>query len=465
MSSALAGMRRALVIGLGRSGIPAAQALADGGLAVIGADVFAEVDVPSELATRIDLRLGCSPEEIARIVPEVDLVVPSPGVAEGSPPLREASSAGVPVWSEPELGFRLSPRPLLAVTGTNGKTTVTRLLTEMLSASGHDAVACGNIGHAFTTAALAADDGTVLVAELSSFQLRFVETLRPTVGVLLNVAADHLDWHGDLPSYAAAKARIWHAQGGADWAVVAREDEVVRGLAEQHAPGRIAWTSSGGVPDVGVGWEDDRLVASLPTFSGEVLHRDVLTVDAPHHPSNVAAAACAALLASATPEGIAAAVAAHRPEPHRLELVTELAGVRWVDDSKATNVHAASAALRAVSGGSRDVIWIAGGLSRGDLGELRGGLGDVREAILVGDAADQLEAIAADAGIGSHRATTMEEAVGLAADIARPGEVVLLAPACSSLDQYEDYAERGQRFADAVRGLETSRQEVAHGGA
>lgn len=463
MSDALGDMRRALVIGLGRSGVPAAEALADGGLDVIAVDSASSVDLPDELAGRVDVRVGMPPDAIADLVDEVDLVVPSPGVPEHAPPLRHASEAGVPVWSEPELGYRLAPHPMLGVTGTNGKTTVTKLLTEMLRASGEDVVACGNIGHPFTRAARDAGEGTVLVAELSSFQLRFVEELRTRVGVLLNVAADHLDWHGDLEAYAAAKARIWHAQGATDWAVADRDDDIVRALAERHAPGRIAWVSTDGLPDVGAGWQGDRLVARLPGFEGEVLHRDALTVDAPHHPANVAAAACAALLASASPTGILGAVRAHRPEPHRLDVVGEHAGVRWVDDSKATNPHAALAALRAVTHGSGDVVWVAGGLSRGDLTELRGGLGAVREAVLVGEAADELEAIVAEEGIASHRATTMEEAVAVAAGLARAGDVVLLAPACSSLDQYEDYVERGERFAGAVAGLGVAPKEVTHG--
>lgn len=440
-------LRTVLAVGLGRSGITVARALADAGVAVIAADAQ-NPEVPSDLADRVDVQLGCDDEELVRLLDGVDLVVPSPGVPEHAVLLRAAARRGVPIWSEPELGFRLAPHRLVGVTGTNGKTTVTEMTAAMLRAAGLDAVACGNIGDPFTPAALSAGQETILVAELSSFQLRFASTLRPQVGVVLNIAEDHLDWHADMAAYAAAKAQIWQAQTADDWAVANVDDPIVVELARDHAPGRIAWTSIHGLPDVGVGVADGKFAARLPDHEGPLLAVDDLGLAAPHHVANTAAAACASLLTGATADAVIDVARRFRPGRHRLETVAEVRSVRWVNDSKATNPHAATAALHAVSG---PVVWIAGGLAKGvDLTPLRGALGEVRHAVLIGEAAAALAEVVASDGIDSTSAGSIEEAVRIAAAIAEPGDTVLLAPACASFDQFRDYAERGDRFVSAV---------------
>ncbi|MDQ4129486.1 MAG: Mur ligase family protein, partial [Actinomycetota bacterium] len=203
--------QRALVVGLGRSGTSAAQALATAGVEVVAVERRQAADeVGRLLAAGVkEVLLGLDSAAAAELVPTVDLVVPSPGVPEHDPVLRRATEAGLAIWSEPEVGWRLAPCRLVAITGTNGKTSVTELVTAMLEAAGEEATACGNIGHPFTTAAIASPPATTLVAELSSFQLRFTDLLRPEIGVLLNLAPDHLDWHGDFTAYAAAKGRLW----------------------------------------------------------------------------------------------------------------------------------------------------------------------------------------------------------------------------------------------------------------
>jgi UDP-N-acetylmuramoylalanine--D-glutamate ligase len=449
----LAGIQRVLVVGLGRSGLPAAEALRDAGVHLVLTDASETVDVPADLREVADVHLGADGERAASLVADVDLVVPSPGVPEHAPVIRRALTRGVPVWSEPELGWRLAPRRLLAVTGTNGKTTTTELLASMLHGAGRDVVACGNIGNPFTAAAVRSETGAVLVAELSSFQLRFAHRLRPRVGVLLNLAPDHLDWHGDLGSYAAAKARLWQAQHEDDRAVSNLDDEPAARLAREHAAGRVVWISTRRVPDVGVGVADGSLVARLPEHDGALVDLTDLPVAASHHVSNVAAAACAALLDGAPPEAVSDAARQHRPGAHRLELVGERDGVRYVDDSKATNPHAALAALRA-EGSDRPVVWVAGGLAKEiDLSPLRGGLDAVRHAVLLGSAAERLADIASESDVPFTHVESMEEAVARAAGLARSGDVVLLAPACASFDQFQDYADRGERFAAAVRRL------------
>jgi UDP-N-acetylmuramoylalanine--D-glutamate ligase len=358
-AAGLAGLRRALVIGLGASGRAAADLLASNGVEVTIAEQ--RDDHPGG----DDARAAGHEVVLGDPVPrpgDYDLVVPSPGVPESSPVLVAAAEQGVPVASEPELAFRSRPIPVVGVTGTNGKTSVTELVTAMLTADGRDAIACGNIGMPMSEAVRAAGPETLLVVELSSFQLRFVERLRCSVAVLLNLADDHLDWHGDAEAYHRAKARIWRAQQPEDWAVANLDDPVAAEVRDRHAPARRADVTLRRAPSSPRrGRRDGRLVADLPGHTGEVLALDELPLAAPHHHANVAAAATLALLSGASVEAVAAAARAFHPGRHRLELVAEADGVRYVDDSKATNVHAAAASL----GSAESIVWVAGGLAKG----------------------------------------------------------------------------------------------------
>jgi UDP-N-acetylmuramoylalanine--D-glutamate ligase len=444
-------VRTALVVGLGRSGLAAARALVDRGAKVLASDAQ-EIVVPDDLVGRLDLHLGVDGDDLDRLLEGVDLLVPSPGVAQSAPVVRAAARDGIPVWSEPELGYRIAPRRLIGVTGTNGKTTVTEMITAMLRTAELGAIACGNIGNPFTPAALSSGADDLLVAELSSFQLHFTHQLRPDVGVLLNLAPDHLDWHGDMTAYGAAKACLWQAQGPSDWAVGNRDDPLASRLVHEHAPGRVAWTSLEEVPACGVGVADGMLVARIEEQERRLLAVDALTVAAPHHAAKVAAAACAALLVGCSPEAVAEAARRFQPGRHRLETVADVGGVRWINDSKATNAHAAVSALRAVGSQAQAIIWIGGGLSRGDLAPLGDALTGVRHAVLLGAAAPALAEILEENGVAHSLVDSIEEAVAVAARLARPGDAVLLAPACASLDQFSDYAERGDRFAAAVTG-------------
>lgn len=440
-----AGIHRALVVGLGASGRAAVPALVAAGIDVVATDQRRDLDT-SGLAA--DVRTDVAAEDL---LTGVDLVVPSPGVTEQAPVLRAAAELGIEVWSEPELGWRLHPRRLVAVTGTNGKTTVTELATAMLRAAGVDALACGNIGLPFTEAAATSDRGATLVAELSSFQLRFCHELRPAVGVLLNLAPDHLDWHGDLTSYGAAKARLWRAQRRGDWAVANRRDGRSLALLAAHAPaGTATFDGTGDEADGGVTRLGDRLVSRVRGAEGDVVRLADLAPDAPHHHANVAAAATAALLAGAPLDAVGEAARTFRPGGHRLERVAVVDGVTYVDDSKATNPHAAAAALASFP----TVVWIAGGRAKGvDLGVLGTSLSTVRHAVLIGEAADELAEVCDAAGVSHERADTMETAVRHAAAAAVEGDTVLLAPACASFDMFDSYADRGERFAAAAREL------------
>ena len=443
---AVVGIRRALVVGMGRSGRAAARLLARVGVGVTLVDDEPDPSA-AELAREEGFTLRLDTAPVALLDEEVGLVVPSPGVPEAAPVLVAAAARGIPIWSEPELAWRLLPRRLLAVTGTNGKTSTTELLTAMLQEDGRAAVACGNIGRPVSEAAVEEREDTVLVAELSSFQLRFCHRLRPEVGLLLNLAADHLDWHRDLEGYAAAKARIWRAQRRADWAVANADDPATLALLE-GTRGRHATFSGVHAVSLGVGREGDELVARLPDGSVSLVGVGELG-QAPHHRANTAAAATAALLYGASVGAVTHAARSFRPGRHRYELVaTDERGVSFVDDSKATNPAAAASALAAAP----SVVWIAGGLGKGvDLSILASSLAAVHDAVLIGRAAPELAEVCLGAGVPVHHAVSMEDAVALASRLARPGDTVLLAPACASFDQFSDYAERGERFAAAVR--------------
>jgi UDP-N-acetylmuramoylalanine--D-glutamate ligase len=453
------GVRRALVIGAGASGRAAARLLVGAGAEVVLVEENGAPDGASRvlLATETGAEVVAGRPAVEVFAPSFDLVVPSPGVPEGAPVLAAAAAAGTPVWSEPELALRRHPRRLLAVTGTNGKTSVTELLTAMCLAGGHDAHACGNIGLPVSDAAASSTATALLVAELSSFQLRFAATLAPEVAVLLNLAPDHLDWHTDLASYHAAKARIFAAQTSEQWAVVGEDDPVAREVRDRAGVGQRAGFSALEPVQVGVGRGRgagrDVLVAAIDGTTEELLPVAALGPSGGpvplHRVANVAAAATAALLAGVAPGAAADAAAATLPGRHRFEVVaTDGRGVRYIDDSKATNVHAAMAALASAGPG----VWIGGGLAKGvDLRPLAGALTEVHDAVVIGAAAAELAAVCAAAGVRCHAAADLVAAVELAARLAAPGETVLLAPSCASFDQFDSYAHRGEVFTAAAQ--------------
>jgi UDP-N-acetylmuramoylalanine--D-glutamate ligase len=434
---------RALVLGFGVSNQAVARHLLVRGTSVSLVDDAPTDDVRAAAAA-LGLNLVVHPDltTLADMVVRSDLVVPSPGVPAAHPVYRLAKAAGVPVRGEVELAFRWSICPLVAVTGTNGKTTVTTLVAEMLTASGVPALAAGNIGLPLSDA-VGNDDVKVVVAEVSSFQLAFADSFRPVVAVWLNVAPDHLDWHGGMDAYVAAKARIWARQGAADVAVVNADDPIVMAQAAS-APSRVL-TFGLGSPSADYRVEDGWLRGP----GGRLVEAARLPRSMPHDVANALAASAAALAAGATADGVRAALIAHAPLPHRLTLVAYSAGVRWYDDSKATNPHAAAAAVSSFD----SVVLIAGGRNKGlDLSELAQAAGPIRAVVAIGEAAPEVQAAFEGARPVAH-ATTMDEAVAAAAALARTGDVVLLSPGCASFDWYRSYAERGDDFAAAVHSL------------
>ena len=441
---------RAIVIGAGVAGTAAARVLAEEGAQVLLSDVRPR-------AALVDLgpleRLGVEVRTGGHHRSDLDgatLVLTSPGVPPQTDILRWARERGLPVWGELELGARLARAPYLAVTGTNGKTTTIGMLAACLRAGGLDAVACGNNGRPFP--AVAREEHDALVVEASSFQLAEQTSFRPRISVLLNLAPDHLDHHGSFAAYASAKARIFANQTGEDVHVGNRDDPDGAALSAA-APCRVVWFGLGEPGDGDVGYVDGNLVAGL----GPRVQLGPVADDRTGRRANAAAAAAAALAFGLDASAIEAGLAAFTPEPHRGEVVARVGGVRFVDDSKATNVHAA---LAAIDREGRAAL-IAGGRAKGqDLSALGTRSDRLVGVVAIGEAADDV--VRAFEGRRSvAKAGSIEEAVRTAYELVHDGGTVLLAPACASWDQFADYRERGDRFAAAARAIAS---EVGAGG-
>ncbi len=411
---------RALVLGLARSGEAAALALARRGVRVVGVDRNDELDAGRLRENGVEVVLGA---EDPALVDDVDLLVKSPGIPSEVPLVAAARARGVAIWSEVELGSRLLANPLLGVTGTNGKTTTCELLGEIFRAAGLPVAVAGNVGRPLTGLDGAIAEDAWIVCELSSFQLEDIHELRPQIAVLLNVTPDHLDRHGDLESYRAAKLRLFENQLPEDVAVVPRGFPPVPGEGRR------------------VEFSDDDPLPAEPRIPGG------------HNRENAAAAAAAARAAGIADEAIAAALESFAGVPHRLELVRELDGVRWVNDSKATNPEAAERALGAYPPGLRVIL---GGSRKGTpFGGLAARAREARVscAYLIGESADEIAEALVREGVRFRHSQDLERAVAEANQDAERGEVVLLSPACASYDQFESFEERGARFRELVEGL------------
>ncbi|MGQ0830152.1 MAG: UDP-N-acetylmuramoyl-L-alanine--D-glutamate ligase [Microthrixaceae bacterium] len=430
-----------LVLGLGVTGRAVLRALVSHGEGVVAVD-----DRPTDggraLVTELGVDLVEAPDAatLATLVRQVDAVVPSPGVPDRHPIFAAAEAAQVPVLSEFDLAARWDDRPQVAITGTDGKTTVTELTRSMLEASGRRAVAVGNT-EVPLVAAIEDPSVDVFVVEASSFRLLHSARYAPTVGTWLNVAPDHLDNHVSFEAYVEAKARIWAHQ---------RPDHVAIGNADDPIVAHHLRDAHGRHETFGLGpGADNTVVGERLVLAGGSALADLseLPRSFPHDVANALAAAASALHGGGTVEGARAALLAFEGLPHRVSLVGEAGGVRWYDDSKATAPHATLAALR----GFHSVVLIAGGRNKGlDLADLRQEMARIRAVVAIGEAGPAVSAVF-DGARPVHTASSMDEAVAVAAEAARSGDVVLLSPACASFDWYGSYAERGDDFVRAVR--------------
>jgi UDP-N-acetylmuramoylalanine--D-glutamate ligase len=471
---------RAVVAGFGVSGFAAADNLLHLGAAVTALDERGvDEDGQSERAEKAQLlevlgatiRLGEG--ATATLPDDVDLLVTSPGWRPSAALLEQARGRGVPIWGEVELAWRLrdpeNAAPWLAVTGTNGKTTTTEMLDTILRTAGLRSVAVGNVGRPIVEAVMDPTPYDVFAVELSSFQLHYTDSMAAESAAVLNVAEDHLDWYDDLggmSGYAADKGRIYERVSRACVYNVA--DATTRRLVEEAdvVEGARAIGFTLGMPSVGMlGVVEDILVdrafiAERATSAAELCQIGDLASPAPHFVANALAAAALARAHGVSQAAVRDGLRAFRPGGHRITVVAEKGGVTWVDDSKATNPHAAQSSLLAYD----PVVWVAGGLAKGatfdDLvetvkGRLRGVVltGRDRDVIAQALARHAPDVPVVTAGTSETGVDVMRQVVAAAAGLAQPGDTVLLAPGCASMDQFRDYAARGDAFSVAVREL------------
>ena len=436
-----------LIVGLARSGCAAARLLAGRGEAVRGVD-SGHPEAAAGLA-RVGVEVILDTDGLA-LLDGTRTVVKSPGVPRGAPVIAAALERGIDVIGELELAWRAIPNRFVAVTGTNGKTTTVELLGHLYRTAGEPVAVAGNVGTPLSSLAGETDAAATVVCEASSFQLEDTVAFAPECAVFLNLAPDHLDRHVDLESYLAAKLRVFANQGNDDLAVYNAGDPALAGTDLGGCAHRIAFCRGAG-PDCEVALAEGTIF-----HDGEPLLRvEELGLLGEHNVANAMAAASAALAMGLDRDAVREGLRSFAGVPHRLEPVAEIAGVRFVDDSKATNVASAAVGLRAFE---RGVHAILGGSEKE---EPFAPLADpIREACaacyLIGASADRLAAELAavvEAGIPLHRCADLEDAVRRAAAAAHPGEVVLLSPACASFDAFENFERRGERFRQIVEGL------------
>lgn len=437
---------KVLVIGLGITGRSAAAFCAERGARVVAVDERPRDALPDAhdldtLGRRVEIRAG----EAIPPLQDFDLVVPSPGVP------RERHAGARRAWGDIELAARALRVPIVAVTGTNGKSTTVRLVEAMLRAAGLRARAAGNIGAPALALVGEALDAAVL--EVSSFQLEAVESFRPRVAVILNVTPDHIDRHGSFEAYVDAKATLLARQQPEDFAVLNFDDPVVRGLSARTRARVIGFSRRQPLP-TGVSFDAGRVI-----LAGEFQRREIplepaalAGIPGAHNLENLLAAFAAVQALGGDPVRAAAALVGFAGLPHRCQLVAQAGGVAFVDDSKATNAGAARAALEGFASSPKRVLWIAGGRAKGaGLESLADAAAQVaREAFLIGESAARIESALAGR-VPVSRCHSIEDAVSAAGAVARPGDVVLLAPGCASFDLFRNFEERGERFAAAAR--------------
>src|ERR1700730_2789786 len=440
--------RRVLVVGLARTGVATALFCAARGAKVTATDARTENAIGEALAqlrgAGVHLELGGHREKTFL---EQDLVIPSPGVPGDAPLLEAARAKGVAIWSEIELADRFLKGRLIGITGTNGKTTTTSLIEHILKTAGVPTILAGNIGTPLIARVEQTNDNTITVVELSSFQLELIDTFRPDISVFLNLTPDHLDRHHTLEAYGAAKARIFENQTESDSAVLNADDPATRPYAP--AKPQVFWFSRKQRVAQGAFVRENEIMFRQDGKDEVVLKLQDISLAGAHNIENVLAAVAAGRLTGASAAEIAVGVRSFAGVEHRLEFVAEIGGVRYYNDSKATNVDATLKALDAFSG---RILIVLGGKDKGsDYTVLQKPLREKAIlALLIGAASEKIEEQIAGS-VAIERAGTIQRAVEIASQAARPGDVVLLAPACASFDQFQNYEHRGRVFKELVR--------------
>jgi UDP-N-acetylmuramoylalanine--D-glutamate ligase len=449
--------QRVVVVGGGRSGRAAAELLASRGARVTLADIAPTLEGAERLASLgIALALGPHAPELFA---ESDLIVLSPGVPPGQPAIAAARRAGVPVIGEIELASRWLAGRVIAITGTKGKSTTTTLAARMLDEAGMRVTAGGNLGTALSAQVGASTEDAWHVVEVSSFQLETTETFHPWIAVLVNLSPDHLDRHASFEEYSAAKARIFANQTPNDWAVVNADDPAALALARGGRARRFDFALDSPLLD-GVTVERGLIVRRDQGASSPLLPVAAVKLPGRHLLADVLAACAVASVAGVAPAAMQRAVQGFTGLEHALERVTEVGGVAFVNDSKATNI---ASARRAIESFDRGLVTIMGGRFKGgrfeDLADAV--TGRVDAIVAIGEAAPLIHT-ALGAVVPVHDARSMSDAVRIAFALAHPGGTVLLAPACSSFDMFQDYAQRGRAFKSEARRLELEMSAGKH---
>lgn len=441
---------RALVVGAARSGVAAARLLLRHGLAVTVCDRRPEAEVPEPAralaAEGVTCRWG---RDDADLVADQDFLVWSPGIPASHPLAEAARRAALPVLGELELGYRAARAPLVCVTGTNGKSTTTDLVGALLRGAGREVQVCGNIGRAICEVAESVSPAGLLVVEVSSFQLETVDRLHPSIATWLNLTPDHLDRHGSLDAYGAAKQRLFARQGEDDWAIWNADDPEV--TKRRTGAAATAEFSVARAVDEGAFHEDGEILLARRGGRERLMPRAEVRLPGPHNLANALAALATVLPLEPTPEALRRVLREYRGLEHRLEPAGEIHGVRFVNDSKATNTDSLRVALQSFP---EKVVLIAGGRDKGQdfrpLAELV--RANVRHLVLIGEGAEAIGRAWPD--VPTERAASLADAVRAAYAAARaPGAVVLLSPGCASFDMFTDYEDRGRRFKDEVERL------------
>ncbi|GAB4267589.1 UDP-N-acetylmuramoyl-L-alanine--D-glutamate ligase [Thermincola ferriacetica] len=444
--------KRVLVVGIGKSGLAVAGFLAGKGASVTITDKKARQDLGqavNSLPKEVTVAAGAYPE----VTPDsFDMVVTSPGVPLTEQPLRQALERKVPLLSELELAYRFARSPIVAITGTNGKTTTTTLTGEIFKAAGRRVLVGGNIGLPLVAEVEKYAREDIIVAEVSSFQLECIHRFKPKVSIILNFTPDHLDRHGTFENYILAKARIFENQGPEDFAVLNFDDPKVAAWAEQ-VKAQVIFFSRRHKLEKGVYVRQDRIIIDLGQGSKDVCSVKDIFIRGNHNLENALAATAAAATLGVEPEVIAEVLRTFRGVPHRMEHVAEIDGVAYINDSKGTNPDAA---MKALDSYDQPLVLIAGGRNKGsDFTAFAAKVREkVRALVVLGECADEIIESMNKVGFSNiYRAHTLEEAVRKAAEVANPGEIVLLSPACASWDMFKDFEQRGEKFKEVVLSL------------
>ncbi len=443
--------KRVLVVGLGKSGVASALFLRSRGAQVTVSDSKPQEQLSEEIPILLDhgiiIETGGHGE---RTFHGQDLIVVSPGVPADSPPLVQARALGEPVIGEIELAAQFLPKSIVAITGSNGKTTTTTLTGEIITAGGYPTRVGGNIGTPAISLVATARPDSVVVLEVSSFQLETIQTFRPRVAVVLNVTPDHLDRHRTFETYVDAKARIFENQHADDFAVLNADDPVCVGLANRTRA-QVFWFSRKKEVQQGASLRDGRILFRDSSGQQEIMVASEIPLKGAHNLENTLAAICAGALMKCAPERIREAVRNFKAVEHRLEYVATIRGVEYYNDSKATNVDAT---IKALESFPANIHLILGGKDKGsdytvlnDLLRQR-----VKRVYTIGAAADKIESQVREAAEIVH-AESLDSAVQRASASAQPGDIVLLAPACASFDQFRNYEHRGKVFKELVQRL------------